>query len=98
MGISDTLLTFADLGVYLRLGRTAMHLAKRRGDLPPGFRIGRNLRWQLSTVKEWIKKREETPTIDPLYANRHTRIGKTNNENTSKKRGRPTKKEQVEGV
>jgi len=52
------LITIKELGQILRLGRTALYAAKRRGDLPPAIRIGRNIRWDPSTVKTWLKEKE----------------------------------------
>jgi len=69
---TDELLTYDELGELLRLKKTAMAAAKRRGDLPPAIRIGRkNLRWR--------------------------RQAKSRPPQTGRRRGRPTKAEQVEG-
>jgi len=108
---TDELLTYEELGELLRLKKTAMAAAKRRGDLPPAIRIGRkNLRWRRATVEAWLKEREEPVTIDPVFAERaakavaarqaKNRSGqgepKSGREQTARRRGRPTKAEEVE--
>jgi len=67
---TDELLTYEELGELLRLKKTAMAAAKRRGDLPPAIRIGR-------------KNQHEQPTLNPVRK-------------TGRRRGRPTKAEEVE--
>jgi len=100
---TDELLTYDELGELLRLKKTAMAAAKRRGDLPPAIRIGRkNLRWRRQTVQAWLEQREAPVTIDPVFAERSAkavaaRQAKSRPPQTGRRRGRPTKAEQVEG-
>jgi len=108
---TDELLTYDELGELLRLKKTAMAAAKRRGDLPPAIRIGRkNLRWRRTTVEAWLEQREEPVTIDPVFAERSARAvaarqaknkprqgqAASNMRQTGRRRGRPTKAEEVE--
>jgi len=109
---TDELITYEELGELLRLKKTAMAAAKRRGDLPPAIRIGRkNLRWRRATVEAWLREREEPVTIDPVFAERSARAvaarrakAKLQHEQatlnparqTGRRRGRPTKAEEVE--
>lgn len=108
---TDKLLTYEELGELLRLKKTAMAAAKRRGDLPPAIRIGRkNLRWRRQTVEAWLKEREAPVTIDPVFAERPARAvaarrakAKLQHEqptpNPARQRGcrcgRPTKAEEI---
>jgi len=107
---TDELLTYEELGELLRLKKTAIAAAKRRGDLPPAIRIGRkNLRWRRSTVEAWLEQREEPVTIDPVFAERSakavaarqaknkSRQGQTasNRGQTGRRCGQPTKAEEI---
>jgi len=108
---TDELLTYDELGELLRLKKTAMAAAKRRGDLPLAIRIGRkNLRWRRSTVDAWLKEREEPVTIDPVFAERAAKAvaarqaknkpqqgqSKSGGGQKGRRRGRPTKAEEIE--
>jgi len=111
---TDELLTYDELGELLRLKKTAMAAAKRRGDLPPAIRIGRkNLRWRRQTVQTWLADQEAPVTIDPVFAERSAKAvaarkakpkpqqqgesAPNGSRQTDRRRGRPTKAEQVEG-
>jgi len=111
---TDELLTYDELGELLRLKKTSMAAAKRRGYLPPAIRIGRkNLRWRGQTVRAWSEQREEPVTIDPVFAERSAKAvaarkakpkpqqqgesAPNGSRQTDRRRGRPTKAEQVEG-
>jgi len=99
---TDELLTYEELGELLRLKKTAMAAAKRRGDLPPAIRIGRkNLRWRRQTVLVWLEQREAPVTIDPVFAERSAkavaaRQAKSKPQQKVPRRGRLTKAEEVE--
>jgi len=109
---TDELLTYEELGELLRLKKTAMAAAKRRGDLPPAIRIGRkNLRWRRATVEAWLKEREAPVAIDPVFAERSAkavaaRLAKAKLQHeqptpnparqSGRRCGRPTKAEEVE--
>jgi predicted DNA-binding transcriptional regulator AlpA len=99
---TDELLTYEELGELLRLKKTAMAAAKRRGDLPPAIRIGRkNLRWRRQTIQAWLEEQERPVVIDPVFAERSAkavaaRHTKTVTPHAGRRRGRPTKAEQVE--
>jgi len=108
---TDELLTYEELGELLKLKKTAMAAAKRRGDLPPAIRIGRkNLRWRRQTVEAWLEQREEPVAIDPVFAERSAkavaaRKAKAKSQQQKpepeigqqavRRRGRPTKAEEV---
>jgi len=108
---TDELLTYDELGELLRLKKTAMAAAKRRGDLPPAIRIGRkNLRWRRQTVQTWLADQEAPVTIDPVFAERSAKAvaarqaknksrqgqAASNEGQAGRRRGRPTKVEEVE--
>jgi len=108
---TDELLTYEELGELLKLKKTAMAAAKRRGDLPPAIRIGRkNLRWRRKTVEAWLEQREEPVTIDPVFAERSAKAVAARKakakpqqqkpvpeigQQAVRRRGRPTKAEEV---
>jgi len=97
---TDELLTYDELGELLRLKKTAMAAAKRRGDLPPAIRIGRkNLRWRRQTVQAWLEQREEPVTVDPVFAERSAKAVAARQAKSrppqAGRRGRLTKAEEV---
>ncbi|MDQ6965908.1 MAG: hypothetical protein Q9M23_03165, partial [Mariprofundaceae bacterium] len=100
---TDELMTFEELGDLLRLKKTAMCAAKRRGDLPPAITVGcRLLRWRRQTVEAWLADQEKAAMIDPVFAERSAkavaaRQAKANPPQAGHRRGRPTQAEQVEG-
>jgi len=78
---------------------------RRRKLLPPAIKLGSSLRWQESTIMHWIQT-SEAPChqIDPILSNRAERAAagrgqkiKNQKELPTKKIGRPSKKEQIEG-
>jgi len=89
---NESLWSAKDLMHYLQCGKTSFFAAKRRGDLPPAITIGRGIqRWSPGTVFEWVRERESIVQIDPIKSNRK-------NKQKTKRRGRPTKVEKIEGV
>ncbi len=87
---TDELLTYEELGELLRLKKTAMAAAKRRGDLPPAIRIGRkNLRWRRATVEAWLREREAPVTIDPVFAERSARAVAARRAKNKSRQGQP---------
>jgi len=83
-----------------------MYAAIKRGEIPPGIKIGRSWKWYRPTVEEWLEGREQPVRIDPVYseraqkavASREFKNSGTKNDNRKfRRRGRPTKIEQIEG-
>ena len=52
----DTLLTAQGLADYLEVPRATVYAWRHRQKGPPGFRVGRHLRFRLSDVEHWINK------------------------------------------
>lgn len=58
-----------------RLGLTAHSVTVRRnrgGDLPPSFRIGRNIRYRLEDVERWEQEQVEKETARRAAAAQQT--------------------------
>nr|WP_315472428.1 helix-turn-helix domain-containing protein [uncultured Undibacterium sp.] len=55
-------------------------------DLPPSIKLGRLLRFRHGDVMAWLDKKQQAEKLEsPKYAS------------TKRRRGRPTKKEEIEG-
>jgi len=100
--LNDTLWTAVNLMEFLGFGRTSFYLAKRRGDLPPGLKLGRGIwRWDPQTVKRWVAEKETKVKTDPVLSNRSMKAVQSRKSNAGepinprKRRGRPTKHQQV---
>lgn len=55
----DDLLTTEGLAGYLDVPVTTLYAWRHRGEGPPGFRVGKHLRYRRSDVEEWIRRRLE---------------------------------------
>lgn len=53
----DRLLTVEDLAEYLDVPVSTVYAWRYRRQGPPGFRVGRHLRFRWSDVERWIKDR-----------------------------------------
>ncbi|MDJ0953490.1 MAG: helix-turn-helix domain-containing protein [Acidimicrobiia bacterium] len=61
----DPLLTVQDLAAYLGVPATTIYAWRYRHEGPPGFRVGRYLRYQRSDVESWIAERlEQTGAVE----------------------------------
>jgi excisionase family DNA binding protein len=54
----DCLLTTADLAAYLNVPVETVRAWRARGTGPPGFRMGRGMRYRRSKVDAWIEQLE----------------------------------------
>jgi excisionase family DNA binding protein len=54
MDHQDRLLTVQDLADYLGVPVTTLYQWRHRKEGPPGFRVGRHLRYRWDDVEEWI--------------------------------------------
>jgi excisionase family DNA binding protein len=62
----EKLLTAQDLAVYLEVPVATVYVWRHRHQGPPGFRVGRHLRYRLGDVEQWINQRlEEHQTREP---------------------------------
>jgi excisionase family DNA binding protein len=55
----DELLTTEGLAAYLNVPVTTLYAWRHRGEGPPGFRVGRHLRYRRVDVEEWVRGRLE---------------------------------------
>ncbi len=62
----DHLLGAEDLAAYLDVPVTTLYAWRCRGEGPPGFRVGKHLRYRKTDVGEWIRFRLE----EAQYASR----------------------------
>ncbi len=53
----DQLLTVEDLAEYLDVPVATVYAWRHRRQGPPGFRVGRHLRFRWSDVERWIDER-----------------------------------------
>ena len=53
----DQLLTVEDLAEYLEVPVATVYAWRHRRQGPPGFRVGRHLRFRRSDVERWIDER-----------------------------------------
>ena len=56
----DRLLTVEELGQYLGVPVATLYQWRHRREGPPGFRVGRHVRYRWSDVQEWIEHKLET--------------------------------------
>jgi excisionase family DNA binding protein len=59
----DRLLTVEELADYLGVPIATLYQWRHRGEGPPGFRVGRYIRYQRTDVEQWIRDRLKA---DPL--------------------------------
>ncbi len=59
----DRLLTVEELADYLGVPVATLYQWRHRGEGPPGFRVGRYIRYRRNDVEQWIRDRLEA---DPL--------------------------------
>ncbi len=59
----DRLLTVEELADYLGVPVATLYQWRHRGEGPPGFRVGRYIRYQRTDVEQWIRDRLKA---DPL--------------------------------
>lgn len=52
----DRLLTVKDLADYLGVPVATIYAWRYRGEGPPGFRVGRHLRFRRADLEQWIER------------------------------------------
>ncbi len=62
----DRLLTVEDLAEYLEVPVATVYAWRYRREGPPGFRVGRHLRFRWSDIEVWID--------DHIAQTRHSRV------------------------
>ena len=63
METRERLLTVEELAEYLGVPVATLYQWRHRGEGPPGFRVGRYIRYRRNDVEQWIRDRLEA---DPL--------------------------------
>ncbi|MGH8936986.1 MAG: helix-turn-helix transcriptional regulator [Acidimicrobiia bacterium] len=58
----DRLLSVQELARYLDVPVATIYAWRYRGEGPPGFRVGRHLRFRQSDVEQWIKHQLKNST------------------------------------
>lgn len=68
--MNDRLLTVEELALYLGVPRATVYAWRSRGEGPPGYRIGKFVRFRLSEVEAWLETRrdEGTPPLPRPHA------------------------------
>jgi excisionase family DNA binding protein len=54
MESKDRLLTVQELAAYLAVPIATLYQWRWRGEGPPGFRVGRHVRYRWNDVREWV--------------------------------------------
>jgi excisionase family DNA binding protein len=57
----ERLLTTQQLAAYLAVPVATLYAWRYTGDGPPGFRVGKHLRYRSSDVDQWIQRQRDTP-------------------------------------
>jgi predicted DNA-binding transcriptional regulator AlpA len=95
------LITQAELAEWLQVSEWTIWAMRRRGELPAAVRVGRMLRWRIGTLEKWLRDNERPASeFDAVFCERAQKCSQGRNKSkkrTGKPRGRPTKREQVEG-
>lgn len=52
----DRLLTVKDLADYLGVPVATIYAWRYRGEGPPGFRVGRHIRFRRADIEQWIER------------------------------------------
>ncbi len=55
----DRLFSVDELAAYLTVPPKTLYVWRYHGQGPPGFRVGRHLRYRWSDVQAWIRRRIE---------------------------------------
>lgn len=59
----DRLLTTKDLAEYLSVPVATIYAWRYHSQGPPGFRVGRHLRYRRTDIEEWINDRIKTDVL-----------------------------------
>ncbi len=60
----ERLLTRAEVQQYFGLSQRFLEVRANRDDGPPVFRIGRNVRYRVADLREWIKAQRVCSTMN----------------------------------
>ena len=56
---NDRLMTVEDLAEYLRLPTGTIYKQRSEGTGPPGYRVGKYVRWRRSEVDAWLESNRD---------------------------------------
>lgn len=59
----NRLITVEELAEYLGVPVATLYQWRYRREGPPGFRVGRHLRYRWSDIEEWIEHRLQSPKM-----------------------------------
>ena len=68
METQERLLTVQDLADYLGVPIATLYAWRYRGEGPPGFRVGRHLRYRRNDVEQWISRKLEDQKPESSFA------------------------------
>lgn len=66
MDAVNRLLTVEDLADYLGVPVATLYQWRYRREGPPGFRVGRHVRYRWSDVQDWIEHQVKTSPAQPM--------------------------------
>jgi len=55
LSIEERLLSPSQLAAYLKVPLTTLYSWRYSGDGPPGFRVGKHVRYRWTDVQEWVQ-------------------------------------------
>lgn len=58
---ADPLWTTDQAAIFLQMSRAQLYSMRARGDGPPGFRVGAQLRYRSSELEQWLQERRDDP-------------------------------------
>jgi excisionase family DNA binding protein len=61
--VVEPLMTLSDLSAMLGVPVSTLYGWRHRGEGPPGYRIGRHVRYRRSEVESWIEAQADTPKV-----------------------------------
>ena len=67
MELPDRLLTTQQMAEYLAIPVATLYAWRHAGKGPPGFRVGKHIRYRWSDVDEWV--RSQLHSASSLHAN-----------------------------
>jgi excisionase family DNA binding protein len=63
MDAADRLMTLAELSEMLGISVNTLYGWRCRGEGPPGYRIGRHIRYRRAAVEAWLEEQTDTARL-----------------------------------
>lgn len=60
MIMTERLMSLSDLSDMLSVPVTTLYQWRHRGEGPPGYRVGRHVRYRLSAVEAWLETQADS--------------------------------------